>query len=273
MKRKKSKGVFFMSWFYTKDATLYYEERGKGIPLVFIHPPVLTGKIFKYQLEELGEKFRVIAPDLRGHGNSEASGRPFSYSLIVHDLKALLKHLHIERAFICGYSTGGSIALKFMLEEPEKVMGGILLGGISEVMEKDFRLQKFISIGAKAAQLGAKAPLTFAMCYSNSNNYSYFKELFAETKKGSVKKMQEYFTCSLRFNITKELLNIHAPVLLLYGEKDKDFIPYGRLIHKFLPNSTFQYISKTRHQIPTKNPREVNKRIAEFIKIVHFGEI
>ncbi|HBI03022.1 MAG TPA: alpha/beta hydrolase, partial [Paenibacillaceae bacterium] len=52
-----------MSWFYAKDVNLYFEDRGKGIPLVFIHPPVLTGMNFKYQLEELAKDFRVIAPD------------------------------------------------------------------------------------------------------------------------------------------------------------------------------------------------------------------
>ncbi len=255
-----------MSWFYAKDVNLYFEDRGKGIPLVFIHPPVLTGMNFKYQLEELAKDFRVIAPDLRGHGKSEASNRPFTYSLIVEDLKTMLKHLNIDKAILCGYSTGGSIALQFMLQEPEKVLGGVLLGGLSEVMEKDDRLKNYISMGAKTAKLGARSALAFAISYSNANNFSYFKELFSEAKKGSAKKMQEYYECSLQFNITKELVNIQVPVLLLYGEKDKDFIPYGHLNQKFLPNNTFQYISGVKHQIPTKNHKEVNQQIKEFIK-------
>lgn len=89
-----------MSWFYAKDVNLYFEDRGEGIPLIFIHPPVLTGMNFKYQLEELAKDFRVIAPDLRGHGKSEASNRPFTYSLIVDDLKTLMKHLNIDKAIL-----------------------------------------------------------------------------------------------------------------------------------------------------------------------------
>lgn len=153
-----------------------------------------------------------------------------------------------------------------MLQEQEKVLGGVLLGGLSEVMEKDDRLKKFISMGAKAAALGARSTLAFAISYSNANNYSYFKELFAEAKKGSAQKMQEYYEYSLQFNITKELMNIQVPVLLLYGEKDKDFIPYGHLNHKFLPNSTLHYIFGAKHQIPTKNHQEVNQMIKEFIE-------
>lgn len=266
IKVKKAKGVFIMAWFYSKDVNLYFEDRGTGIPLIFIHPPVLTGFNFKYQLDELAKDFRVIAPDLRGHGKSETSNRPFTYSLIVEDLKTMLKHLNIDRAILCGYSTGGSIALQFMLQEPDKVLGGVQLGGLSEVMEKDDRLKKFISIGAKVAELGARSTLALAISSSNANNFSYFKELFAEAKKGSAKKMQEYYECSLHFNITKELMKIQVPVLLLYGEKDKDFIPYGHLNQKFLPNSTFHYISGVKHHIPTKNHQEVNQRIKEFIE-------
>lgn len=255
-----------MAWFYSKDVNLYYEDHGKGIPLIFIHPPVLSGINFKYQMKELSKEFRVIVPDLRGHGKSESSNRPFTYSLIVDDLKTMLKHLNIDKTVICGYSTGGSIALQFMLQEPEKVLGGVLLGGLSEVMEKDKRLKTFISIGAKAAELGSRSTLALAISYSNANNLSYFKELFREAKKGSPKKMQEYYEYSLKFNCTKELLTIQAPVLLLHGEKDKDFIPYGHLIQKYLPNSRMHYISGVKHQIPTKNYKEVNQRIKEFVQ-------
>ena len=256
-----------MPWLNLRDnISLYYEDRGKGIPLLFIHPPVLTGVNFRYQLDELSSQFRIIVPDLRGHGKSEYSPQPFTYSLIAQDIKELLDHLSIDRVFICGYSTGGSIALQFMLQEPKRVWGSVLMGGISEVMKNDTRLKKNISFAAKTADLGAGSTLAFIISSSNANNLPFFLELFKNAKQGSDRNMREYYQYSVHYNCTKDLTKIQAPVLLLYGEKDKDFIPYGHLLHKYLPSSTIKYIPGVKHQIPTKNHKETNVLIKQFIK-------
>lgn len=92
---------------------LYYHVQGKGIPVVFIHPPLLTSMNFIYQVNELSNRFKVIVFDIRGHGNSSFSEKALTYPLISHDISQLLDHLKIDQAFICGYSTGGSIALDF----------------------------------------------------------------------------------------------------------------------------------------------------------------
>ena len=80
--------------------SLYYTVNGKGIPIVFIHPPVLTCLNFKYQVEELSKEFQVITFDIRGHGRSQYSNQQVTYPLIVEDIKRLLDHLKIKKAFI-----------------------------------------------------------------------------------------------------------------------------------------------------------------------------
>ena len=116
--------------------SLYYTVNGKGIPIVFIHPPVLTCVNFKYQVEELSKEFQVITFDIRGHGRSQYSDQPVTYPLIVEDIKRLLDHLKIKKAFICGYSIGGSVALEYLLNSADMSLGGIIISGMSEVREK-----------------------------------------------------------------------------------------------------------------------------------------
>ena len=103
--------------------SLYYTVKGKGIPIVFIHPPVLTSVNFKYQMDELSKKFKVITFDIRGHGRSKYSKQAITYQLIVEDIKHLLDHLEVKKAFICGYSTGGSISLEFLLSHGDRALG------------------------------------------------------------------------------------------------------------------------------------------------------
>ena len=116
--------------------SLYYTVKGKGIPIVFIHPPVLTCVNFKYQVEELSREFQVITFDIRGHGRSQYSEQPLTYPLIARDIKQLLDHLKIKKAFICGYSTGGSIVLEYLLHSADRSLGGIVISGMSQVSTK-----------------------------------------------------------------------------------------------------------------------------------------
>lgn len=133
-------------------SSLYYIVKGKGVPIVFIHPPVLTCVNFEYQIEGLSQNFKVIAFDIRGHGRSQYSKQPITYPLIAEDIRCLLDHLEIKKAFVCGYSTGSSIALEFLLAFAERALGGILIGGMSEV--RDGYLKNKISLGVKLAKAG-----------------------------------------------------------------------------------------------------------------------
>ena len=79
-----------MPMLYADGISLHYSVRGKGVPIVFIHPPVLTSVNFQYQMEELSEEFKVITFDIRGHGRSQYSRQPVTYPLIIEDIKHLL---------------------------------------------------------------------------------------------------------------------------------------------------------------------------------------
>jgi pimeloyl-ACP methyl ester carboxylesterase len=91
---------------------LHYHVHGRGTPIVFIHPPLLNRAVFRYQEVQLTDPFQVITFDIRGHGFSPPSETPLTYTLIAEDIKALLDHLNIRQAYLCGYSTGGGIALE-----------------------------------------------------------------------------------------------------------------------------------------------------------------
>ncbi|GMA59568.1 hypothetical protein GCM10025859_59350 [Alicyclobacillus fastidiosus] len=111
---------------------LYYIARGQGVPIILIHPPVLTSISFAAQLQELSKEYRTIAFDIRGHGKSQGSKDAISYPLIASDIKELMNSLQIDKAYLCGYSTGGSVVLEFLLRYPDRAYGGIVVGGISE---------------------------------------------------------------------------------------------------------------------------------------------
>jgi pimeloyl-ACP methyl ester carboxylesterase len=242
---------------------LYYHVQGKGIPIVFIHPPLLTSMNFIYQINELSNDFTTIVFDIRGHGNSSFSEKPLTYPLISRDIKQLLDHLEIDKAFICGYSTGGTIVLDFLLTYPEHSLGGILLGAMSEV--KDRSLKNKISLGVALAKWNAIETLALSVSFSNSNTKELFRQLYFTAKKGKAKNIKQYYQYSLHYNCTAQLNQIKLPVLLLYGEKDTLFHRYARLLSQTLPINELILIGGVKHQLPTKAAMEVNNLMKHFI--------
>lgn len=245
-------------------ASIYYRDMGKGTAVIFIHPPVLTSLTFKHQYRGLSGQFRLIGLDIRGHGKSLPSGQAVTYPLIVEDIKALMDLLNIEKAFICGYSTGGSVVLEFLLTYPDKALGGIVIGGMSEV--NDLKLKNKISIGIVLAKAGCVGTIALANAWSNSQSLSYFRELFLDGKNGNANNAEQYYQYSLQYNCTALLEKIPHRVLLVYGEKDPLFHPYAKLLHERLPNNQLVYVKQTDHRIPAKAAEQLNGLITTFIR-------
>lgn len=243
--------------------SLYFNVKGKGIPIVFIHPPVLTGANFIYQIEELSQEFKVITFDIRGHGRSQYSSPPVTYPVIVEDIKRLLDHLNIKKAFICGYSTGGSIVLEYLLNSADWSLGGIVIGGMSEVRDK--YLKKKISLGMSLASKRAVPVLALSISWSNSNTQGLFIKLFKEARKGNARNIEQYYRFSLQYNCTQQLEKINLPILLIYSKEDKPFYYYAKLLHEKLPCNELKFINHVKHQIPTKAANELNEMIRQFI--------
>ena len=101
-----------MPYLTLADARLYYQEHGAGDPLVWAHGFTSSGDLFCANvLPALGDRYRVIVPDLRGHGRSTGAPATITLDRFADDLVALLDHLDIERAHFAGHSGGASALL------------------------------------------------------------------------------------------------------------------------------------------------------------------
>jgi pimeloyl-ACP methyl ester carboxylesterase len=242
---------------------LYFTVQGQGTPILFIHPPVLTHFNFEYQMKELSKYFQVVTFDIRGHGRSSLSKQTLTYSLIVEDIKQLLDHLKIQKTFICGYSTGGSIALEFLLSKEDRAIGGIVISGMSEV--SDWFLKNKILLAITLAKLKALPALALSTSWTNTNTKSSFWKMLKEERKGTVQNIEEYYRYSLSYNCTDKLNEIKCPILLIYGQKDQGFYRYAKLLHEKLPQSELKWIQQVKHQLPTKAAFELNSLLKQFI--------
>lgn len=255
---------------HVNGTSIHYHVHGSGIPIIFIHPPLLTRANFTYQSVQLADEFKVITFDIRGHGHSGNSQQPITYPLIVEDMKQLLDYLEIKKAYVCGYSTGGSIALEAMLTYPDRFLGGILISAMSEA--SDLWNRSRLAMAVSAATLKAKNTIALSISWGNADSTTTFTNLYKDAKLGSIAHWRQYYRYSLLYNCTAKLNRIHAPVLLIYGGKDTSFHRYAKLLHQGLPNNELRFIKNMKHQIPTKAAAQLNGLVRKWIHL-HQEEI
>jgi len=109
------------------DLTMAYTDAGLGTPLLFIHGYPLNRQLWEPQVEELYLEARVLAPDLRGHGESQVIPGRYSMEILADDLNAFLDALHVTQpVVVCGISMGGYVAFAFYRRYAARVAGLIL---------------------------------------------------------------------------------------------------------------------------------------------------
>lgn len=108
---------------------VWYESRGDGRPLVFVHGAWSNGEVWRPQVERFVDEFRIVRMDVRGHGRTgPTTTRRYSIELFADDLESLVTHLDLEEPILCGLSMGNIIAQEYLDRHPDGAAAAILGG-------------------------------------------------------------------------------------------------------------------------------------------------
>lgn len=207
--------------------TLAYQDSCSGPTLLLIHGYPLNSSMWESQIEDLSDTARVLAPDLRGYGLSEATPPPYSMEMMADDCMGLLDSLGIhEPILVCGLSMGGYIAFEFYRRFPEWVAGLILVATRAGADDEKGRAGRDEMI-AKVRERGIE-PVATAMLPKllapesyerNELLVSFVREMVeSSTIDGVVGALEAMKT---RPDSTPLLPQIKAPVLIIHGEADQ----------------------------------------------------
>lgn len=98
------------------DIRLYYETCGQGAPLLLLHGLGSSARDWEHQASVFAERYRVVIPELRGHGRSDKPPGPYSMPLLANDIASLIESLDIAPAHVVGLSLGGFVAFQLVLD-------------------------------------------------------------------------------------------------------------------------------------------------------------
>ncbi len=217
------------------DAKIYYEEYGKGEPLILMHGNNGSIADFYQQIPFFSKYYRVIAIDTRGQGRStDLTKKEYSYQEFAADLLKITQQLKLDKVNILGWSDGGNTGLIFNAEHPELVA-------------------KLITIGANLNPLGVKEEIINTFKQQLSANAGKDQRL--------VKLMLDHPNMT-----TEQLAKIKNPTLIIAGASDVIKEEHTKSIHNFIKNSELQIIPNATHYVPFEQPEKLNELVLKFLK-------
>jgi pimeloyl-ACP methyl ester carboxylesterase len=260
------------------DFVMAFQDSCDKPALLLIHGFPLSSQMWEPQLEDLAEFVRVIAPDLRGHGQSDSVPGPYTITQLADDCADLLGHLNVATPFVvCGLSMGGYIALEFYRRYSEQVAGLILAstraGADSEAGKegRDKAAELAKNEGATAVSSGMLPKMLAPQNYEADDELVEYVEDVMSTASlngvvGALAAMRD------RIDSTPTLGEIEVPVLIIHGADDK-LIPVSEaeLMHKAIPNSELVIIPDSGHLPNLEQPDMFNDAVIDFLEEL-FGE-
>lgn len=256
---------------------LFYRESGAAnLPaLLLVHGFPLDSGMWEAQLEGLAERAHVIAPDLRGHGQSDVPPGPYSMDQHADDLAALLDELDIRKTVIAGLSMGGYVTQAFWRRHPERVAGLALLDTRASADTAEARAKRNETID-RVAQSGVRVLAEDMMPRLLSAENQQDERLAGTLREMILRQPAQGMIGALgamrdREEATAMLRTISVPAIVVAGEHDIISPPdVAVTIAKEIQDGRSVLVVDAGHMTPMENPNEVNMALSELLSLARY---
>ena len=257
--------------------SLYYEERGDGPPLLFIHAFPVGRGMWAPQVPFFARHHRVIAYDCRGFGRSQAPAAPTAYSQAqsVEDAYGLLAHLGALPAAVCGLSMGGNIALNLTLAHPESVRALVPCDtGAGSEDPAAFRAR--CGEYAEAAKRGMTAWVEATPRWNTFHDFArrgprqaaLLREFaLAQPPHGvGLTALHALATRAPIYALETRLAALSVPTLVIYGEHDEACVRTSRFMGATIPGARLLMVPDASHFVNLDEPELFNRTVLGFLR-------
>ena len=251
---------------------LHYVERGKGRPVVLLHGFALDHTIWEAQIQALSEAgWRVIAPDLRGHGQSPIWGGVYAMEALAADVAALLETLGVDRAVWVGHSMGGYVTMAALRAVPEWVEGAALVATHPFADSPEKREERELAaqrVWAEGVQSLADEMLEVLFAPETPPDAPYVQQVAAVMARANPQGVAAALRgMAERPSSVTTLLDARVPMVMVAGAKDQ-LIPRDvlRRVADQLPPLPIRKIAQAGHMPMVEAPEETSEALVTFLQ-------
>jgi pimeloyl-ACP methyl ester carboxylesterase len=253
-------------------ARIHYRREGAGFPIVMLHAGVADSRMWQAQADEFAKQFDVIRPDMRGFGDSELPPGPWKPR---DDVLALMDELKLKPPHLIGCSMGGSLAIDFAIDHPDRVSKLVLVGaGVSGQKEDPRHEGLYAEVMAADERNDMKAVNQAEMYLWLDGPYRArgyvaepLRDLFLDMNSTSLDSdwssapMQ-----ALEPGAVTRLNEISAPTLVIVGDADLEPIrETADLLASSIAGARKVVIHDAAHLPNLEHPEEFNRIVLEFL--------
>jgi 3-oxoadipate enol-lactonase len=248
---------------------LDFVDMGRGLPLVFVHGFPLGRGAWQQQLDALRSSHRVIAPDLRGFGDSDTVPGPTTMGQYAADVHALLQHCGTGPVVLVGHSMGGYVALAFAREFPEMLRGLVLVGtkagpDTAEVAAgRRATAEKVASQGVQEL-IDTMAPRMLAACNRDADRVGQVRGLMASSSTAGV--VGALLGMAERPDSTALLATIVVPTLVVTGAEDALIPPTeSTALARAIPGAHLSVVPDAGHLVAFEQPEAFHRALTDWL--------
>jgi pimeloyl-ACP methyl ester carboxylesterase len=248
---------------------LFVRDEGQGRPVLLLHGVGADHLLWNSVVPLLATEYRVLAPDLRGHGRSPAPpGAHMTFDAMEVDVSSLLEGRGASPVHLVGHSGGAELALRYALDFPDRVRSLVLICGAAYT---DPHTRAIMDRWFEAYQ--REGPDAFALRVLKDVYYPDWIEDhldFADAVRANATKMNfgpptEWSQAMRAFDEKNRLAGVRRPTLIVQAMDDQVIdASHGRILRQSIPGAQIRIFAQTGHMLPIERPKETAEALTTF---------
>jgi 3-oxoadipate enol-lactonase len=253
----------------------YVDTKGEGMPLLLLHAFPMSARMWEPQLDALGDRWRVIAPDLKGFGASDAPDDRAAYSMESYaaEVEGLLDNVGLETAVIAGLSMGGYIAMALLRRNPRLFRGLVLADTRAEAdppegVARRTEQQQLVESGriSEVGEMIIGALLSPTSRSARPDVVEKVRSLMDNPPQAYIGALE---AMKKRPDSTSDLDSVQVPSLVMVGEDDALTPPdAARTMHERIKGSRLVTLPEAGHLSNLEAPEAFNGALAELLQTI-----
>lgn len=248
---------------------LEYLDLGEGEVILLLHGLGSTKADWDLQVGEFSKKFRVLAPDLRGHGNSTKPEDKSAYGIekCAEDMQLLLKELEVQKCTVVGFSMGGAVAFEMAVRYPEMVSKMVIINTAPDFNDLGKMGEEMVRERTKSLETTGMEPLAQQISegmFPGNDQRQLRNAFFERARKNPVGSYFNSFITLMEWGIGEKVKEIDIPVLVVASDLDYTPVSLKESYVQKMPDARLVVINNSRHGVTMDQPEQFNTALLKF---------
>ena len=259
------------------DAEIAYEVLGDGPPVIFLHPFPVDHKFWLPALQTLLARYRVVLPDLRGHGDSDIGDGPATMERHSADIARVMDDVQIGRAAMVGVSIGGYALFEFWRRYRGRAAAFVLMDTKATIDTTEARRARLQS-AAQVLERGTETFIDGLLLKLIGETTRRTRPDLVEAARKMMLRMSPEDVSQVQRGMAERpdsvamLKTINVPTLIVTGDEDTVTpVAEAELMRQNISGSEMKIIAKAGHYAAFEQPEESGKMLRQFLDSVHGG--